>query len=229
MLGESIFCLLKDIFFFAGYINGSKAFPEALSSKEEKKYIELYKNGDETAKNVLIERNLRLVAHIAKKYSSSGAETDDLISVGTIGLIKGVNTYKFDKGTGIATYAARCIENEMLMYLRSVKRRKNDISLSEPIGTDKDGNSISLIDILCSEDADIPEKVTLKVQIEKLCEIINETLTEREKTIIELRYGLYGKERLTQMQTASLLGISRSYVSRIEKKAIEKLAKKLKS
>lgn len=229
MLGESIFCLLKDIFFFAGYINGSKAFPEALSSKEEKKYLELYKNGDETAKNVLIERNLRLVAHIAKKYSSSGAETDDLISVGTIGLIKGVNTYKFDKGTGIATYAARCIENEMLMYLRSVKRRKNDISLSEPIGTDKDGNSISLIDILCSEDADIPEKVTLKVQIEKLCGIINETLTEREKTIIELRYGLYGKERLTQMQTASLLGISRSYVSRIEKKAIEKLAKKLKS
>ena len=229
MLGESIFCLLKDIFFFAGYINGSKAFPEALSSKEEKKYIELYKSGDEIAKNVLIERNLRLVAHIAKKYSSSGAETDDLISVGTIGLIKGVNTYKFDKGTGIATYAARCIENEMLMYLRTVKRRKNDISLSEPIGTDKDGNSISLIDILCSDDTDIPEKVTLKVQIEKLYGIISETLGEREKTIIELRYGLYGKERLTQMQTASLLGISRSYVSRIEKKAIEKLAKKLKS
>lgn len=229
MLVESIFCLLKDIFFFAGYINGSKAFPEALSSKEEKKYIELYRSGDETAKNVLIERNLRLVAHIAKKYSSSGAETDDLISVGTIGLIKGVNTYKFDKGTGIATYAARCIENEMLMYLRTVKRRKNDISLSEPIGTDKDGNSISLIDILCSDDTDIPEKVTLKVQIEKLYGIISETLGEREKTIIELRYGLYGKERLTQMQTANLIGISRSYVSRIEKKAIEKLAKKLKS
>ena len=228
MFGESLFSILKDLMFFAGYISSSAAFPEALNSEEEKKYIDLYKSGDENAKNVLIERNLRLVAHIAKKYISTGVEMDDLISIGTIGLIKGINTYKFDKGTQIATYAARCIENEILMYLRAVKRSKNDVSLSEPIGTDKEGNSISLIDILCSDDCDIPDKVTLMVQIEKLYGIIGEALTQREKTIIELRYGLYGKERLTQMETAKLLGISRSYVSRIEKKAIEKLARKFK-
>jgi RNA polymerase sporulation-specific sigma factor len=215
--------LLEHIFFILGYIGTGSLFPKPLSIKEEEMYFKLYKNGDEDAKNILIERNLRLVVHITKKYSTQWKDNDDLISIGSIGLIKAVSTYDFKKGHRFATYAARCIQNEILMYLRSSKKTQCEVSLDEPIGSDKEGNFISLIDVLESNETQPFEQVDLKINTKKLYNDIDEKLSEREKLIISLRYGLTGKREKTQKEIAKMLNISRSYVSRIEKKAIEKL------
>lgn len=225
MFDPSVFAILKDLFALAGYISGSAAFPRPLDPAAEKECLEKMKKGDADAKNMLIEHNLRLVAHIAKKYSNVMIEIDDLISIGTIGLIKGINSYNFEKKTQLSTYVAKCVENEMLMFLRSNKKTKSEVSLNDPIGADKEGNSISLIDILCTDENSVMDQVQLKMQVEKLYGRISKLLTSREKTVIELRYGLYGKVSLTQRETSQLLNISRSYVSRIEKKAIEKLSR----
>lgn len=225
----NIFQILNQVFtavFFTGYITNSQSFPHPLSVEEEKKYLELFKKGSEEARNILVERNLRLVAHIAKKYNTGNIDNDDMISIGTIGLIKAITSFDPDKGIRLATYAARCIDNEILMYLRATKKFQNEVSLHEPIGTDKEGNEISLMDIIGNDDS-IEDKVALKFQIKKLYKKIGEVLRGREKTIIELRYGLTNGSNKTQREIAKMLGISRSYVSRIEKKAINKLNKEL--
>lgn len=205
----------------------SSSFPSPLTEKEEQHYVVLLEENDADARNVLIERNLRLVAHIAKKYAGPNTNQDDLISIGTIGLIKAVNTYSAGKSVRLATYAAKCIENEILMSIRASKRYSKEVSLSLPIGTDKDGNEISLNDILGSDTDEIIEFISLKIQVGKLYQAIDSTLTRREKSIIVARYGLDGNEPKPQREIAAELGISRSYVSRIEKKALEKLRKKL--
>lgn len=205
----------------------SSSFPSPLTEKEEQHYVALLEENDDEARKILIERNLRLVAHIAKKYIGPSTNQDDLISIGTIGLIKAVNTYSAGKSVRLATYAAKCIENEILMSIRSSKRYSKEVSLSLPIGTDKDGNEISLNDILGSDTDEIVDSINLKIQVGKLYTAIDETLTKREKSIIVARYGLDGNEPKPQREIASELGISRSYVSRIEKKALEKLRKKL--
>lgn len=206
----------------------SVSFPKPLSAKEEEHYISLYESGDEDAKDILIERNLRLVAHIAKKYTGTGYQTDDLISIGTIGLIKAVSTYSSKKATRLATYAAKCIENEILMSIRSSKKNKAEVSLSVPIGTDHDGNEISFNDILGTDPDAVLDDISLKIQVTKLIAAINTSLTPREKTVIVSRYGVLGNEPKTQREVAAALGISRSYVSRIEKKALLKLREELK-
>ena len=198
------------------------SFPKPLSAAEERKYVELYLDGDENAKNKLIEHNLRLVAHIIKKYYTQSSEQDDLISIGTIGLIKGVSTYRPDKGVRLATYASRCIENEILMYFRSLKKSAGDLSLSDSIDTDKDGNALSLMDTI-SSDEDLLESISTKETHARLLQYVKNVLTEKEQQIISLRYGLGGKKPKTQRETAEICGISRSYVSRIEKKALTKL------
>ena len=219
--------LIENVIFVLGYISSGNLFPEPLSPQEEEMYFKLYKDGDEDAKKVLIERNLRLVVHIAKKYVITGKDFDDLISIGSIGLIKAVSTYDYEKGHKFATYAARCIQNEILMLLRSSKKYQNEVSIDESIGSDKDGNSISLIDILETEDADIFDKVNLKINTNELYEKINDLLTDREKLIILLRYGLTDKGEKTQKEVADMLGISQSYISRLEKKIISKLKKEI--
>lgn len=201
----------------------SISFPMPLTDKEESYYIEAYENGDDEAKKILIEHNLRLVAHIAKKYSSQFYTLDDFISIGTIGLIKAVNTYSSSKSTRLATYAARCIENEILMSIRSSKKHSSELSLNLPIGVDKDGNEISLNEILGTAPDAIADNLYIKLQIQTMLELIDTCLTERERSVIILRYGIYDKLPLTQKEVAQRLGISRSYVSRIEKKAVEKL------
>lgn len=206
----------------------SVSFPKPLSAKEEEHYISLYESGDKDAKDILIERNLRLVAHIAKKYTSTGYQTDDLISIGTIGLIKAVNTYSSKKATRLATYAAKCIENEILMSIRSSKKNKAEVSLSVPIGIDKDGNEISFNDILGTDPDAILDDISLKIQVAKLMHAIDRVLTVREKAVILNRYGISGCSIKTQREVAASLGISRSYVSRIEKKALIKLYEELK-
>ena len=206
-----------------GYIQSSNLFPEPLSSDEEKIFLERLKEGDEEARNILIERNLRLVAHVAKKYSSTNIEQDDLISIGTIGLIKGINSFNMDKNIRLATYVARCIENEILMFLRTSKKIKAEVYLNEPIGKDKDDNEITLLEILENDDRSIEDEIDIKLKIKKLFEKMKEVLKEREQTILELRFGLKGKTPKTQNEIAKQLGISRSYVSRIETKAINKL------
>lgn len=219
---------LPNLTFLSGYITNNSSFPQPLSLEEEQKYMKEYMKGDEEARNILIERNLRLVAHIVKKYSNTGIENDDLISMGTIGLIKAISTFKSNKGVRLATYASRCIENELLMFLRSNKKDKNEISLQDPIGVDKEGNEITLIDVLPGADADsICNEVETNIQIKKLKEKIESSLKKREKTVIEMRYGLTKMGIKTQMEIASIMGISRSYVSRIEKKALKKLSKEL--
>lgn len=212
---------------FSGYISNNSLFPEPLTREEETKYLEEYANGDEEARNILIERNLRLVAHICKKYSIPNMDNDDLISIGTIGLIKGINTFNMSKGVRLATYASRCIDNEILMYLRSTKKLAGEVYLNEPIGKDKDDNEISLLDVLVNDEKTVEEEIDLKIKIRKLYEKMKEILKGREQTIIELRFGLGGNKPKTQNQIAKMLGISRSYVSRIEKKAIGKLSDKL--
>lgn len=191
--------------------------------EQESECLKKMKNGDLEARNELIERNMRLVAHVAKKYQSQEDEMEDLISIGTIGLIKAVETYKEDYGSRLATYAARCIDNELLMHFRAKKKTSKEVSLYEPIGTDKEGNQIQLLDVVVSEDEDVVELLEQDRKVRRLNEIIPQTLSERELFIIINRYGLYGKKTMTQREIARKLGISRSYVSRIEKRAIEKL------
>lgn len=216
---------LRPFVVLCGYMINSNSFPKPLEKAEEEFYLDAYHNGSEDAKKVLIERNLRLVAHIVKKYNNTGKDIDDLISIGTIGLIKAISTFNPNKGTRLATYAARCIENEILMTIRSAKKLKIELSLHEPIGTDKEGNEINLLDILGSDVDQILDEVELRIQTKKLYRAINEVLKSREKAIIELRYGLVDGDCKTQREIAALLGISRSYVSRIESRAIEKLNK----
>lgn len=201
----------------------STSFPNPLTEKEERYYVKRLEENDEEARNILIEHNLRLVAHIAKKYSMPGTLQDDLISIGTIGLIKAVNTYSGKKSTRLATYAARCIENEILMSIRASKRMKQEVSLSLPIGVDKDGNEISFNDILGTDTDEIIDSIDHKMQVGKLYDAIKSTLTPREQVVIIARYGLNDEEAKPQREIAKMLNISRSYVSRIEKKALEKL------
>ncbi len=210
-------------FFCFSYFSSISSFPQPLSLEEEKYYLERYKQGDPTAKNILIERNLRLVAHIVKKYTNLNKEMDDLISIGTIGLIKGIMSFDASKGTRLATYAARCIENEILMNIRSTKKQKNETSLHSPIGTDKEGNEISLLDVIATDSDSIFEQVDFQIEIDKLHINIAKILKPREIEILYLRYGLGNQEEKTQREIADQMGISRSYVSRIEKKALKKL------
>lgn len=219
--------LINDLLFLIGYVSGGGAFPKPLSEEEEKKYIEQMQNGDSKAKNILIEHNLRLVAHIAKKYSNEN-NGEDLISIGTIGLIKGVNTFNPDKNPKLVTYIARCIENEVLMYLRSLKKQSCEISIDECIGTDKEGNSMSFSDILPSEDEDIADAISAKCDAKVLRGVMEKVLKKSEYDILCWRYGLDNMPRKTQKEVAKILGISRSYVSRIEKKALGKLYEVLK-
>ena len=225
MFGIIAEIISKGFLFFALHIKNGNSFPRALSSKEEKELFLKFKQGDIKAKSILIEHNLRLVAHITKKYCSNASDQDDLISIGTIGLIKAVNTYDDSKGIKLATYASKCIENEVLMYFRSQKKSSQDISINEPIDSDSEGNPLTLMDIVSVEDT-IADDISDKIEFTKLYKFIEELDDEREKEIIILRYGLYGVPPLTQNQIAKKLGISRSYVSRIEKRVIEKLRKK---
>lgn len=219
---------LKSAIFLVGYISNNSLFPEPLSSEEESIYLEKLKQGDEEAKNILIERNLRLVAHISKKYNLSNVDQEDLISIGTIGLIKGINSFNSDKGVRLATYAARCIDNEILMYLRSTKKIGAEVYLEDTIGKDKDDNAVTLQEVLENDDKSVEEQVNLKFQIKKLYSKMKELLKDRERVILELRFGLDGNKPKTQNQIAKMMGISRSYVSRIETKAIGKLSQEIK-
>ena len=200
-----------------------KTFLKPLTSEEESYYLQEYKQGNLEAKNILIERNLRLVAHIVKKYQGAPEEMDDLISIGTIGLIKAIHTFDAQKASRLSTYAARCIDNELLMLLRSKKKSNREVSLYDPIGTDKEGNEISLLDIIETEPVDVVKNYSLKQDIARLYQLLPKVLTTREREIIKLRYGLYDEQELTQREIAKRLNISRSYVSRIEKNAILKL------
>jgi len=222
MFLELIWSFLGRILFFTGAIGTKNTFPKPLSKEEEERYLLLVAQGDKEAKEILIKHNMRLVVHIAKKYTGA-AETDDLISVGSMGLIKAINTYKIGKGTTLATYTARCIENEILMLIRANKKHKNTLLLSDSVGMDKDGNELTLMDLLFEKEDCVFEAVERSVQREKLLEQIRRVLSEREYTIICLRYALKGGIPLPQREVANVLKISRSYISRIEKRAIEKL------
>lgn len=217
-----MFELFSNLLFFFLKLSGSTNFPPPLDKAEERAYFERCKNGDQEARAVLIERNLRLVAHIAKKYYYSGCDNDDLISIGTIGLIKAIDSFHPESGTRFATYAGKCLQNEILMYFRSQKKQALECSLSETVETDKDGNPLTYMDIISTDD-DIAERIDLKIKLEKMMHGILTLLTPVEKQIIVLRYGLGGAEPITQREVAQKLGISRSYVSRLESKAIEKL------
>lgn len=211
----------------AGYVTSGNSFPKPLDEKEEAYYLERLKEGDTEAKGILVERNLRLVAHIVKKYSYPGKDIDDLISIGTVGLIKAIDSFDNTKGTRLATYAARCIENEILMLIRNNKKIKGEVYLQDPIGVDKEGNEISLMDVLSSDENSVVDLVEQKIEITKLYSKISTSLQPREKVIIEMRYGLRDGRYRTQREIAKLLGISRSYVSRIEKRALKKLLKEM--
>ena len=219
--------IISNTVLLSGYISGNNVFPLPLDEEEEKFYLEKLKEGDKEAKEVLIERNLRLVAHIVKKYSFPNKDVDELISIGTVGLIKAIDSFNFSKGTRLATYASRCIENEILMLFRNNKKQKNEVYLQEPIGVDKEGNEICLIDVLSSERDSVIDKVESKLEIKSLYRKMKEVLTKREYNIIIMRYGLDDGRNRTQREIAGLLNISRSYVSRIEKKALKKLKKSL--
>ena len=218
---------IKSAIFVVGYISNNNLFPEPLSSEEEKIYIERYENGDEEARNILIERNLRLVAHVCKKYATANVEQDDLISIGTIGLIKGIKSFNSSKGVRLATYVSRCIENEVLMHLRAIKKINSEVSLEDTIGKDKDDNTVSLQEVIKKNEKSIEDEVDLKFKVKKLYQKMKEVLKDREKLILEMRFGLDGTKPKTQNQIAKYLGISRSYVSRIETKAINKLSKEI--
>lgn len=217
---------LSNLFFFALHLSGTNSFPPPLSAKRERECLEAMRKGDTSAKNELIEHNLRLVAHIIKKYYSNSVQQDDLISIGTIGLIKAINTFDPDKGTRLATYAARCIENEILMQFRAQKKTSQDISVNEPIDTDSEGNPLTLIDIISTED-EIVEDIYKMTMLKKLASEIERISDPREKSIIIMRYGLDGGKAMTQLEVSKKLNISRSYVSRIEKKALKSLRKAL--
>lgn len=219
---------LKSAVFVVGYIQGSSLFPEPLTAEEEKNYLEQMAKGDDEARNILIERNLRLVAHVAKKYATTKVEQDDLISIGTIGLIKGINSFDLEKGAKLSTYVSRCIDNEILMHLRATKKLGAEVYLNEPIGKDKDDNVVTLQEVLENNERNIEDEVDIKMKIKLLYEKMKDILKDREKTILELRFGLGGHKPKTQNEIAEMMGISRSYVSRIETKAIGKLAKEIK-
>lgn len=218
--------LLSNFFmFFILHVTGAGSFPKPLPAKEERENLEKAAKGDINARNTLVEHNLRLVAHIIKKYYSSTSEQDDLVSIGTIGLIKAINTFDLNKNIKLSSYASRCIENEILMHFRNVKKNSQDISLNEAIDSDKDGNPLTLMDVMAVED-NIIDNLDLKINSEKLKDYLTQTLDKREQTVIILRYGLNGYEPLTQREVAKKLNISRSYVSRIEKKALQLLKKR---
>ncbi|MGI5985067.1 MAG: RNA polymerase sporulation sigma factor SigK [Clostridiales bacterium] len=224
MLSSAFMLLVSSAFLMLRLGKNSGSFPKPLSARDEKKYLELWAEGDIEARNKLIEHNLRLVAHIVKKYYTQCAELDDLISIGTIGLIKGISSYKPDKGVRLATYASRCIENEVLMYFRSARKSASDISLSESIETDGAGSSLCLMDVVCFEE-DMLEQISRNEMSHTINRLVKDVLDARESEIIRLRYGLGGDVPKTQHEVAQICGISRSYVSRIEKRALEKLRK----
>ena len=226
---SNIIELICNSIFLTGYITGNNTFPKPLDEGEEENYLKLLKNGDKNAKSVLIERNLRLVAHIVKKYNFPNKDIDELISIGTVGLIKAIDSFDSSKGTRLATYASRCIENEILMLFRNSKKQKNEVYLQDPIGIDKEGNEICLIDVLSSEKDSVLDKVESNIQIKQLYNKIGISLSGREGDILKMRYGLIDGRCRTQREIAALLGISRSYVSRIEKKALKKLKKEMSS
>jgi len=213
--------LFKELWLFVSYVKNN-AFPQPLPEEEERDCLERMANGDQDARNRLIEHNLRLVAHICKKFDNTKEDNEDLISIGTIGLIKAIESYSIGKGTKLATYAARCIENEILMHLRGTKKTRKDVSLNDPIGQDKEGNEISLIDVLKSKNKDVIDEISLNMEREKIYQHLH-ILDDREKEVVIARFGLDNKEELTQREIAKKLQISRSYVSRIEKRALMKL------
>ena len=216
----NIFSLIGNMLCLILHVTDTDSFPKPLPKKQEAELVQRAENGDNEARRLLIEHNLRLVAHVVKKYYANYSEQDDLISIGTIGLIKGINSYKSSKGTKLATYCARCIENEILMYFRSSKKLSQEISFNEPIDTDSEGNPLTLMDIIAVDDT-IVQDIDTKAKLIKLIEIINNIENEREKTIIIKRYGLDGNRPMTQKEIAKMLNISRSYVSRIEKSTLE--------
>lgn len=218
---ESLFLLLKNLVIFSSYVTEKSSFPKPLSKEKENEYILRAEQGDKEAKEILIKHNLRLVAHIAKKYANYG-DNDELISVGSIGLIKAVDSFNHSKGTQLATYASRCIENEILMTMRMTKKHRSNVSLNEPVGVDKDGNELTIMDML-AESGSVIEDVESNILMERLLELTKKCLTEREYEIVRLRYGLGGSPALTQREVATKFGISRSYVSRIEKHALQKI------
>ena len=222
MLPAAVWLMLSSIL-TSLRISGGGSFPKPLSAEEEREYLARSARGDLQARNILIERNLRLVAHIMRKYYASPAEQEDLISIGTIGLIKGISTFDASKGARLATYAARCVENEILMYFRSQKKTSANVSLSDCIETGRDGSALSLMDVLCADD-DLFDNLSAQEQVRALYRAIDDVLDEREKTVVTLRYGLGGHPQRTQREIAQVCGISRSYISRIEKKALAKLA-----
>ncbi len=219
--------LLLNLRFFIGHLGSKNCFPKPLSKTDEEILLARYVRGDTAAFDKLVEHNMRLVAHIAKKYVSSGYDSDDLISIGSIGLIKAVKSFNKDKSTHLVTYASRCIENEILMHLRATKKQKSELSLSEPIGTDKEGNEVTLIDILNSDEPEVFENVDTRLKVRKMLCRMKDTLDEREQKVLAMRFGLGGRTPLTQRETARNLNISRSYVSRIEKAAMEKIKSKM--
>ena len=223
----SIFALLRELFFMLGYVKTASGFPKPLSADEERAAIEALSRSDEQARQTLIEHNLRLVAHIAKKYAA-GRDMDDLVSIGTIGLIKAVSTYDPQKGSQLVTYASRCIQNEILMSIRAQKKRRSEVYLQEPIGSDSEGNELCLLDVLVAQDEDVDETVIRSIRLGRIRELVS-SLNAREQVIMTLRYGLDGGVPLTQKQVGQKLGLSRSYVSRIEKKAIGHIVEKLKA
>lgn len=225
---SGFFSFLKTAIFVVGYISGSTLFPEPLNTEEERKALERMQQGDDEARNLLIEKNLRLVAHVCKKYANTNVDQDDLLSIGTIGLIKGIKSFKPEKGARLSTYVSRCIDNEILMYLRSTKKLNSEVYLNDTIGKDKDDNIVTLEEVLENDERSIEDVVDLKMKIKKLYKKMKEVLKDRERTIIELRFGLNGEKPKTQHEIAESMGISRSYVSRIETKAILKLSEELK-
>lgn len=228
MLLEFLNFAISHLLFFVLHVTGNGSFPRPLTAAEEKEYLTRFQQGDMEARSKLIEHNLRLVAHIIKKYYANANDQDDLVSIGTIGLIKAVNTFDAEKGIRLSSYAARCIENEVLMFFRSGKKTSQDVSMNEPIDTDKEGNTLTLMDVMSTED-NIVDNLDIKIKTEQLRVFLVEALSPRERLIIELRYGLNGNKPLTQREVAAKLGISRSYVSRIEKKALGRLKKRFDS
>ena len=220
---EAVIGFLRELFVFTGYVNNRSSLPEQLTAEEENRLLQRLADGDEGAKDELVERNLRLVAHIAKKYKASGRDTDDLISTGSIGLIKAVSTYSPEKGKSLASYAGRCIENEILMSIRAERKKRGEISLEEPIGVDRDGNEITVGDIIGTDEDAVFGDAIGRISARKLRSLVEDTLKGRELSVIVLRFGLDGGEPLPQREVGKMLGISRSYVSRIEKRAISLL------
>ncbi|MDR3021454.1 MAG: RNA polymerase sporulation sigma factor SigK [Clostridiales bacterium] len=223
MIWESFFAFISKVFFFTSYVNNKGSFPKPLSQEEEMEYLDRVAQGDKFAQEMLVRHNLRLVVHISKKYSSSGVDADDLISTGAIGLIKAINSFKQGKGSALATYAARCIENEILMYLRGNKKHRQTVSLFETICIDKDGNEVTRMDILPDKSESISDNVEKRVMYDNIVVDMLRVLSDREREIIIMRFGLNNQRPMTQIEVANKLEICRSYVSRIEKKAISKL------